>query len=73
MALLDIGLPGMTGYELAQRMRAAAGTSLRLIAVSGYGQAEDRARSRAAGFDVHLVKPVLIDDLRPVLTGGTKR
>jgi CheY-like chemotaxis protein len=67
VALLDIGLPGMTGYELAQRMRAVSGTSLRLIAVSGYGQAEDKARSRAAGFNAHLVKPVLIDDLVPLL------
>jgi PAS domain S-box-containing protein len=74
VALLDIGLPGMTGYELARRMRAAAGgSSLRLIAVSGYGQAEDRARSHAAGFDAHLVKPVLIDDLAPLLMGGRKR
>lgn len=74
VALLDIGLPGMTGYELAQRMRAAAATSsLRLIAVSGYGRAEDRARSQAAGFDAHLVKPVLIDDLVPLLRGEPKR
>ena len=73
LALLDIGLPGMTGYELAQRMRAVPGSSsLRLIAVSGYGQAQDRARSRAAGFDAHLVKPVLIEDLVPILAGETK-
>jgi DNA-binding response OmpR family regulator len=69
VALLDIGLPGMNGYELAHRMRAAAGASVRLIAVSGYGQAEDKARSQSAGFDVHLVKPVLIDQLRPMLVG----
>jgi PAS domain S-box-containing protein len=67
VALLDIGLPGMTGYDLAQHMRTVAGSSLRLIAVSGYGQPEDKARSKAAGFDAHLVKPVFIDDLRPVL------
>jgi CheY-like chemotaxis protein len=72
VALLDIGLPGMTGYELAQRMREASGSSLRLIAVSGYGQAQDRALSRAAGFDAHLVKPVLIDDLAPLLRGVSK-
>jgi CheY-like chemotaxis protein len=71
VALLDIGLPGMTGYELAQRMRAAAGSPLHLIAVSGYGQAEDKARSQAAGFNAHLVKPVLIDELAPLLIQGS--
>jgi CheY-like chemotaxis protein len=49
----------MDGYEVAQRLRAEAATgAVRLIAISGYGQEEDRARSRAAGFDHHLVKPV---------------
>jgi CheY-like chemotaxis protein len=67
IALLDIGLPDMTGYELAQHMRAAAGISLRLIAVSGYGQPEDKARSQSAGFNAHLVKPVRIEDLRLLL------
>jgi CheY-like chemotaxis protein len=67
IALLDIGLPDMTGYELARLMRAAAGDSLRLIAVSGYGQPEDRLRSQSAGFNAHLVKPVRIEDLRSIL------
>lgn len=59
VALLDLGLPGMDGYELARAIRALPGFStLRLIAVSGYGQAEDRRRTREAGFDDHLVKPV---------------
>jgi PAS domain S-box-containing protein len=60
VGLLDIGLPGMDGYELAERLRAKLGGSpgLRLIAITGYGQASDRERSRKAGFDVHLVKPV---------------
>ncbi len=57
--LLDIGLPGVDGYELARRFRALDETSgARVIAVTGYGQPSDRARSSAAGFDHHLVKPV---------------
>jgi PAS domain S-box-containing protein len=59
VAVLDIGLPGMDGYELAAQLRRALpATGLRLIALSGYGQPSDRARSEAAGFDGHLVKPV---------------
>ena len=59
IALLDIGLPEMSGYELAQRLRACPDLAgLRLIALSGFGQAEDQERTRAAGFDHHLVKPV---------------
>ena len=65
IAILDIGLPGMDGYELGARMLALMGeTKPRLIALTGYGQANDRARSIAAGFDDHLVKPV---DLRSLL------
>jgi signal transduction histidine kinase/DNA-binding response OmpR family regulator len=60
IALLDIGLPEMNGYELARRLRgeAPAGAPLRLIAVTGYGQGTDAARAAAAGFEAHLVKPV---------------
>jgi CheY-like chemotaxis protein len=59
IALLDIGLPGMDGYELAGRLRQTAGLAdLRLMAVTGYGQESDRQRSAAAGFDTHLVKPI---------------
>ena len=64
LALLDISLPGMDGYELARQVRARPdGAALRLVALTGYGQEDDRARARAAGFDEHLVKPVEIDQL----------
>jgi PAS domain S-box-containing protein len=58
VAILDIGLPVMDGYELARRLRQQLGTSVYLVALTGYGQASDRDRAKAAGFDVHLVKPV---------------
>ncbi len=59
IAVLDIGLPGMDGYELAMRLRALLGNhACRLIALSGYGQEADRRRSEAAGFERHLVKPI---------------
>lgn len=57
--LLDIGLPGMDGYEVARRVRQAPELSkATLIALTGYGQEQDRQKSRSAGFDHHLVKPV---------------
>ena len=56
VAVIDIGLPGLNGYELAQRVRSS-GQPTYLIALSGYGQAEDKAKARSAGFDVHLTKP----------------
>jgi signal transduction histidine kinase len=68
VALLDIGLPVMDGYELAARIRRdARAAATRLVAVTGYGQAEDKRRADAAGFDDHLVKPVDIGDLERVL------
>jgi PAS domain S-box-containing protein len=67
--LLDIGLPGMDGYAVAATLRQDAGlTGTVIIGVSGYGQEEDRRRSRAAGFDHHLVKPVDFDTLVSLLT-----
>jgi PAS domain S-box-containing protein len=66
--LLDIGMPGLDGYEVARRLRAMQrGTELRIIAITGWGQEADRVKSRAAGFDVHLVKPVEPADLAQVL------
>jgi CheY-like chemotaxis protein len=66
LALLDIGLPEMDGYEVARRMRAV-GTSARLIALTGYGQESDRVRSFEAGFDEHIVKPIGMDGLAEIL------
>jgi PAS domain S-box-containing protein len=65
VVLLDIGLPGMTGYELARRMRAHRGLAqARFIALTGYGQAGDTEQADAAGFDGYLVKPVDVAQLR---------
>jgi signal transduction histidine kinase/ActR/RegA family two-component response regulator len=66
--LLDIGLPGMDGYEVAARLREEPSCRAAvIIAVSGYGQEEDRRRSREAGFDYHLVKPVDFNSLLPLI------
>jgi CheY-like chemotaxis protein len=68
LALLDIGLPVMNGYELARQLRRQhANRELTLVAVTGYGQAADRERSKAVGFDEHLVKPVSVIDLMALL------
>ena len=59
VAILDIGMPGMSGYEVAQQMRREAwGAGIVLVAITGWGQEEDKRRARAAGFDHHLTKPV---------------
>ena len=58
VALVDIGLPGIDGYEVARRIRAADSKRPLLIALTGYGQPEDRRRAAEAGFDSVLVKPV---------------
>jgi CheY-like chemotaxis protein len=66
LALLDIGLPVMDGYELGRRLRGMP-EAPRLIALTGYGQASDQARSREAGFDAHMVKPIDFEQLRGLL------
>jgi signal transduction histidine kinase/ActR/RegA family two-component response regulator len=68
IALVDVGLPGLDGYEVARYLRAAGGAKpLRLIAITGYGLPKDADRAREAGFDAHLVKPVHPDRLAQIL------
>jgi CheY-like chemotaxis protein len=67
--LLDLGMPGMDGFQVARRLRAERSLEgLRLIALTGWGQEEDRQRTRAEGFDHHLIKPVDINLLHALLT-----
>ena len=63
IAIVDIGLPGFDGLEVARRVRKALGSAVRLIALSGYGHAEHRERARESGFDEYLVKPVSPENL----------
>ena len=67
IALVDIGLPGISGYEIARQARQTLGRRVYLVALTGYGQTEDRERALAAGFDVHLTKPPDFMDLQNVL------
>jgi signal transduction histidine kinase len=67
VVLVDIGLPGLDGYEVARRIRAARGSQVLLVALTGYGQPEDRRSALAAGFDVHLTKPVELETLAAVV------
>jgi CheY-like chemotaxis protein/nitrogen-specific signal transduction histidine kinase len=68
VVLLDLGMPGMDGYEVARRVRARADAGrVTLVALTGWGQDEDRRRSRAAGFDHHLTKPADVDALEALL------
>ena len=70
VALIDIGLPDVDGYEVARRLRAApGGRNIGLIAITGYGQAEDQKRAYEAGFDAHLTKPVAAERLKQVMAG----
>ena len=67
-AVIDIGLPGMDGYQLAAEIRRRlGGRPMRLVAFTGYGSPDDVARAHAAGFDAHLVKPVEIEQLLAAL------
>ena len=68
LALIDIAMPGMDGHEVARRLRATEkGRTMRLVAISGFGEPGDRQRSLAAGFDAHLVKPFTVETLAEFL------
>jgi CheY-like chemotaxis protein len=67
-------MPGMDGYEIAQALRADARLAgVRLVALTGWGQESDRRRTHDAGFDHHLTKPVNVDELLALLTGGAQK
>jgi CheY-like chemotaxis protein len=66
--LLDIGMPKLNGYDVARYLRAQPwGRDIRLVAITGWGQPEDRSRAIKAGFDYHLTKPVPLEDLADIL------
>jgi signal transduction histidine kinase/CheY-like chemotaxis protein len=67
IALVDIGLPGIDGYEVARRVRALLGRGVELVALTGYGQPDDRRRALEAGFDAHLTKPVTVSRLEELV------
>ena len=67
LALLDIGLPGMDGYELASRLRSGGNPALKIVALTGYGQPTDKQRALDSGFDRHLTKPVNFSRLQGVI------
>jgi CheY-like chemotaxis protein len=67
VVLLDLGMPGMDGFEVARRLRQGPAAKTFIAALTGWGQEEDRRRTREAGFDHHLVKPADPDDLRELL------
>lgn len=73
IALVDIRLPGMDGYELAARIRALdPDQAIRLVAVTGFADPEDRARAFSAGFHAHLAKPVELERLEELLAGSRR-
>jgi len=68
IVLMDIGSPGMNGYDVAREIRASPDlNAMRLIAITGYGQDGDRRRALDAGFDDHVVKPVQLDTLTELM------
>jgi DNA-binding response OmpR family regulator len=73
VAILDIGMPGMDGYQLALRLREQFGTAIRLLALTGWGQEMDRQRAREAGFDRHLTKPVDVSELHRAINPAERQ
>jgi CheY-like chemotaxis protein len=74
VALIDVGLPGLDGYEVARRIRSGpVGASVLLVALTGYGQTEDRQRALDAGFDAHVTKPVSPEQLSEILASPGRR
>ena len=69
VALVDIGLPGIDGHEVARRLRARLGGNVFLVALTGYGQPEDKSRALEAGFDVHMTKPPDVAALKALFAG----
>ena len=67
LALIDLGLPGIDGYEVANRVRDAVGDQVYLVALSGFGQPEDKRRALEAGFDEHITKPADVRALNDLL------
>ena len=67
VAILDIGMPRLNGYDVARKMRASMGDRLLLIAMTGWGQAEDKRQAADAGFNHHLTKPIEISSLHKLL------
>ncbi len=65
--LLDIGMPRLSGYEVARRVRGLRGASVLIVAITGWGQEQDRVRAREAGFDHHFTKPVEIASLMELI------
>jgi CheY-like chemotaxis protein len=72
VALVDLGLPGLNGYEVARQVRAGLGEEPLLVALSGYGQPEDRRLALEAGFDLHMVKPISPPELKRLLAAGRR-
>ncbi|MGZ5659957.1 MAG: response regulator, partial [Usitatibacter sp.] len=70
VVLLDIGMPKLSGYDVARRLRELRGAGLFIVAITGWGQEEDRKRARDAGFDHHFTKPVDYAALLDVIDGA---
>jgi len=68
--LLDIGMPKLSGYDVARRIRRARGSKVLIVAITGWGQEDDRRRAREAGFDHHFTKPVDYQALLDVINAG---